>query len=179
MLSRRLFDIQVDDEFDTIPASVSSLSFDSPPVKDNDLMSVMTPTVKEIFFLIMTMILASGLEDHITSSLPKSTKRQREDDDNSRCSKRPKVCSDIKAVVTKLEENDDFIADGSRLHTLPTVTGKHADLKSITPQTLADVVKETTMTSSVTTRSSTADTRMNLKADISEEQRICICTRPF
>ncbi|CAC5411346.1 STG [Mytilus coruscus] len=83
-----------------------------------------------------------GMDDHITCkpSLKKSAKRQRLEDDSSRCSKRPKVCTDIKAVVTKLEENDDFIADGSRLHTLPTVTGKHSDLKSITSQTLADVV---------------------------------------
>ncbi|XP_076101747.1 M-phase inducer phosphatase-like [Mytilus galloprovincialis] len=140
MLSRRLFDIEVDDEFYTIPASVSSLSFDSPPVKDNAILSVMTPNSKRNLFLDDDDDSGLGMEDHFTSSLPKFSKRQRVDDDNSRCSKRPKVCSDIKAVVTKLEENDDFIADGSRLHTLPTVTGKHADLKIITSQTLTDVL---------------------------------------
>jgi hypothetical protein len=33
-----------------------------------------------------------------------------------------------------------MIADGSRGYVLPTVTGKHHDLKSITPTTLADVI---------------------------------------
>ncbi|XP_052090304.1 M-phase inducer phosphatase-like [Mytilus californianus] len=140
MLSKRLFDTY--DEFNVIPASVSTLSFDSTPVKANDLMSVMTPNIKRNLFPGDDDDSGLGMDDHITCTpnLRKSVKRQREDEDNYRCSKRPKVCTDIKAVVTKLEENDDFIADGSRLHTLPTVTGKHSDLKSITTQTLADVV---------------------------------------
>ncbi|CAC5366996.1 STG [Mytilus coruscus] len=140
MLSKRLFD--TDDEFDAISASVSTLSFDSTPVKADDLMSVMTPNIKRSLFPDDDDDSGLGMDDHInfTPSLTKSAKRQRKEDDNSRCSKRPKVCTDIKAVVTKLEENDDFIADGCRLYTLPTVTGKNSDLKSITSQTLADVV---------------------------------------
>ncbi|XP_076100845.1 M-phase inducer phosphatase-like [Mytilus galloprovincialis] len=140
MLSKRLFDTV--DEFDTFPAFVSTLSFDYTPVKTDNLTCVMTTNIKRSLFTDDDEDSGLGMDDHVnfTSSLQKSTKRQRADDDNSRCSKRPKVCSDIKAVVTKLEENDDFIADGSRLHTLPTITGKHSDLKSITPQTLADVV---------------------------------------
>ncbi|CAC5367022.1 STG [Mytilus coruscus] len=140
MLSKRLFD--TDDEFNTISASVSTLSFETTPVKTDNLMSVMTPNIKRSMFPDDDQDSGLGMEDHVTCTpgLQKSTKRQHEDDDNYRCSKRPKVCTDIKAVVTKLEENDDFIADGSRLHTLPTVTGKHSDLKNITPQTLAGVV---------------------------------------
>ncbi|XP_071167163.1 M-phase inducer phosphatase-like [Mytilus edulis] len=141
MLSKRLFDTV--DEFDTFPAFVSTLSFDSTPVKTDNLTCVMTSTnIKRSLFTDDDEDSGLGMDDQVNfiSSLQKSTKRQRADDDNSRCSKRTKVCSDIKAVVTKLEENDDFIADGSRLHTLPTITGKHSDLKSITPQTLADVV---------------------------------------
>ncbi|XP_063421003.1 M-phase inducer phosphatase-like [Mytilus trossulus] len=140
MLSRRLFNTC--DDFDVIPASMSSLRFDSTPVKADDLMSVITQNIKRTLFPDDDEDSGLGMDDHITfaPSLTKSAKRQRTEDDNSSCSKRPKVCTDIKAVVTKLEENDDFIADGSRLHTLPTVTGKHSDLRSITPQTLADVV---------------------------------------
>ncbi|VDI06893.1 M-phase inducer phosphatase 1 [Mytilus galloprovincialis] len=140
MLSRRLFDTC--DDFDVIPASISSLSFDSTPVKADDLMSVMTPNIKRSLFRVDDEDSGLGMDDHITCtpSLKKSAKRQREEDDNITCSKRPKVCTDIKAVVTKLEENEDLIADGSRLYTLPTVTGKHTDLKSITPQTLTDVL---------------------------------------
>jgi hypothetical protein len=37
-------------------------------------------------------------------------------------------------------ENDDLIADGSRTHALPTVTGKHSHLKIITSETLVDVM---------------------------------------
>ncbi|CAC5411345.1 unnamed protein product [Mytilus coruscus] len=124
-------------------ASISTLRFDSTPVKANDLMSVMAPNINRNQFPGDDEDSGLGMDDHITCkpSLKKSAKRQRLEDDCSRCSKRPKVCTDIKAVVTKLEENDDFIADGSRFHTLPTVTGKHSDLKSITSQTLADVVK--------------------------------------
>ena len=36
----------------------------------------------------------------------------------------------------------DLIADGSRDYTLPTIQGKHSDLKSISPEILADVMKE-------------------------------------
>ncbi|XP_071123932.1 M-phase inducer phosphatase 2-like [Mytilus edulis] len=140
MHSRRLFDTC--DDLDVIPASISSLRFDSSPVKANDIMSVLTPNIKQSLFFDDDEDSGLGMDDHITctTSLTKSAKRQRTEEDSSSCPKRSKVCTDIEAVITKLEENDDFIADGSRLHTLPTVTGKHSDLKSITPQTLADVV---------------------------------------
>ncbi|VDI63911.1 M-phase inducer phosphatase [Mytilus galloprovincialis] len=140
MLSKRLFDTDCD--FDAISASVSTLSFDATPVKADNLMSVMTPNIKRSLFPDDDEDSGLGMDDHITltHTLTKSAKRRYPEDDNSTCSKRPKVYPDIKAVVTKLEENDDFIADGSRIHTLPTVTGKHSDLKSITSQTLADVV---------------------------------------
>ncbi|XP_063416637.1 M-phase inducer phosphatase-like [Mytilus trossulus] len=140
MLSRRLFDTDCD--FDVIPACMSSLRFDATPVKTDDLMSVMTPNIKRSLFLDDDEDSGLGMDDHVTftPSLKKSAKRQRTEDGYSTCSKRPKVCTDIKAVVNKLEENDDFIADGSRCHILPTITGKHSDLRSITPQTLADVV---------------------------------------
>jgi hypothetical protein len=46
----------------------------------------------------------------------------------------------VKTVVNILAENDDLIADGSRTHALPTVTGKHSHLKIITSETLVDVM---------------------------------------
>ena len=48
MLSIRLFDTC--DDFELIPASLSSLSFVSTQVKANDLMSVMTPNIKRSLF---------------------------------------------------------------------------------------------------------------------------------
>ncbi|KAL4231465.1 M-phase inducer phosphatase 1 [Mactra antiquata] len=46
----------------------------------------------------------------------------------------------IKTMVQRLSTDNDVIADGSRLYTLPTITGKHSDLKSISPDTMNDVI---------------------------------------
>ncbi|CAG2221224.1 STG [Mytilus edulis] len=43
-------------------------------------------------------------------------------------------------VVNKLFEVDHLVADGSRPYCLPTIHGKNKDLKSITPETVADLV---------------------------------------
>jgi len=42
----------------------------------------------------------------------------------------------IKSMVQRLSTDTDVIADGSKPYTLPTISGKHSDLKSITPQTV-------------------------------------------
>ena len=63
--------------------------------------------------------------DDVTEVDTPSNKRQRED---------------VIDAVERLESND-LIADGSRVYTLPTITGKHSDLKSITSDTLADVIR--------------------------------------
>ena len=42
----------------------------------------------------------------------------------------------IKTVVSRMSSDGDVIADGSRPYTLPTVSGKHKDLKSISPDTV-------------------------------------------
>ncbi|KAL3865041.1 hypothetical protein ACJMK2_006674 [Sinanodonta woodiana] len=44
-------------------------------------------------------------------------------------------------TVDKLCGNTEFIADGSKPYCLPTVRGRHSDLKSLTPNTVADVLK--------------------------------------
>ena len=43
----------------------------------------------------------------------------------------------IKSAVERLSDNIELIADCSRPYTLPTVCGKHKDLKSITPKTVS------------------------------------------
>ena len=48
----------------------------------------------------------------------------------------------IKTVVTRMSSDGDVIADGSRPYTLPTVSGKHKDLKSISPDTVRPSVHE-------------------------------------
>ncbi|KAL5016402.1 hypothetical protein ScPMuIL_005991 [Solemya velum] len=46
----------------------------------------------------------------------------------------------VKIAVNRLTHEDDLIADGSRTYTLPTIPGKHSDLKSITPETLSRLI---------------------------------------
>ncbi|KAJ8317422.1 hypothetical protein KUTeg_005326 [Tegillarca granosa] len=47
----------------------------------------------------------------------------------------------VKTIVNRFENDNDLIADGSSSYCLPTIKGKHSDLKSITPGTLADVLR--------------------------------------
>ena len=63
--------------------------------------------------------------DDVTEIDTPSIKRQRDD---------------VIDAVERLESRD-LIADGSRAYTLPTIPGKHSDLKSITSDTLADVIR--------------------------------------
>ncbi|XP_053374194.1 M-phase inducer phosphatase 1-like [Mercenaria mercenaria] len=79
-----------------------------------------------------------------------SVKRLADDDltDDSPCTKKLRqVEEDFAAMTTQnvikaVErlESRDLVADGSRDYTLPTVPGKHGDLKSITHGTMADVL---------------------------------------
>ncbi|XP_052228863.1 M-phase inducer phosphatase 1-like [Dreissena polymorpha] len=46
----------------------------------------------------------------------------------------------IKTMVQKLSTDADVIADGSRPYILPTVVGKHKDLKAISPDTMSAVL---------------------------------------
>jgi hypothetical protein len=41
-------------------------------------------------------------------------------------------------VVHRLSTDEDVIADGSRPYILPTIAGKHSDLKSISPETVSE-----------------------------------------
>jgi rhodanese-related sulfurtransferase len=52
------------------------------------------------------------------------------------------LISSFQNIIKAVEqlETRDLIADGSRDYTLPTINGKHSDLASITPGTMADVV---------------------------------------
>nr|XP_022336118.1 M-phase inducer phosphatase-like [Crassostrea virginica] len=47
---------------------------------------------------------------------------------------------DIKAVVSRMVEESDLTGDGSQTCSLPTIPGKHPDLKSVTNQTVVDVI---------------------------------------
>ena len=48
--------------------------------------------------------------------------------------------STIIDAVDRLTTDKDLVADGSRDYTLPTIPGKHSDLKSISCDTMADVL---------------------------------------
>jgi hypothetical protein len=45
---------------------------------------------------------------------------------------------DVKDVVHRLSTDEDVIADGSSPYILPTIAGKHSDLKSISPETVSE-----------------------------------------
>ncbi|XP_033756996.1 M-phase inducer phosphatase-like isoform X2 [Pecten maximus] len=47
---------------------------------------------------------------------------------------------DVISAVERLVEEDDLIGNGTQNFCLPTIPGKHSDLKSITPETMADVL---------------------------------------
>ena len=44
---------------------------------------------------------------------------------------------DVISVVDRLVEERDLIGNGSQSHVLPTIPGKHADLKSISAETVS------------------------------------------
>ncbi|KAJ8316888.1 hypothetical protein KUTeg_004792 [Tegillarca granosa] len=46
----------------------------------------------------------------------------------------------IEHVLGRVGDESDLVSDGSRTYRLPTVRGKHQDLKCISPQTTADVL---------------------------------------
>ena len=144
MPSKRLF--QNSEESDLMVADICQLNLDSTPVKADDIISfVVTPNVKRSLFLEPDENSDLSKDDHVSitsdANKPTPTKRRRgKGDTHFACFKRSKSSDDVKTAVNILAENDDMIADGSRGYVLPTVTGKHHDLKSITPTTLADVI---------------------------------------
>ncbi|WAR26239.1 hypothetical protein MAR_011943, partial [Mya arenaria] len=48
---------------------------------------------------------------------------------------------EVKSVVNTLSMDPEVVADGSRLYTIPTVPGKHNDLKAISPDTVPSLTK--------------------------------------
>ena len=48
--------------------------------------------------------------------------------------------TDIISVVERLATKQNLVADGTRDYILPTIPGKHSDLKSISAETLSDVM---------------------------------------
>ena len=47
----------------------------------------------------------------------------------------------IVSAVDRLTSDEDLIADGSRVYSLPTISGKHKDLKTISPDTVSCIYK--------------------------------------
>ena len=71
----------------------------------------------------------------------------REEDDHTPVKPNKKIRTDatevrdsIKEALNKQMSCDDLIGDFSRGHSLETVVGKHQDLKSISPNTVADII---------------------------------------
>ncbi|XP_041371028.1 M-phase inducer phosphatase 1-like [Gigantopelta aegis] len=47
----------------------------------------------------------------------------------------------VKSAVDRLQRTENLIGDGSQNHVLPTTCGRHQDLKSISPQTVYDLLR--------------------------------------
>ena len=43
----------------------------------------------------------------------------------------------IVSALDRLTSDEDLVADGSRVYSLPTIPGKHKDLKAISPDTVS------------------------------------------
>ncbi|XP_021357822.1 M-phase inducer phosphatase-like [Mizuhopecten yessoensis] len=103
--------------------------------------------------------LANGRDTSFRRSLL-SGKRPRDDDEDS-CSPPPKSqrrgdgvsrralsfgdnlmleSRDVKTAVNRLVEEEDLVGDGTDTFCLPTIRGKHQDLKSISTHTMADIL---------------------------------------
>ncbi|XP_067656514.1 M-phase inducer phosphatase-like [Haliotis asinina] len=50
------------------------------------------------------------------------------------------ISKDMKTAVEKMQNQDDLIGDGSQNHSLPTIKGRHKDLKSVTPHTVCQLL---------------------------------------
>ena len=61
---------------------------------------------------------------------------------NRTCRQLPVYSNDIIDAVDKLTTERDLVADRSRDNILTTSQGKHSDLQSISPETLADVMND-------------------------------------
>ncbi|XP_046576862.1 M-phase inducer phosphatase-like [Haliotis rubra] len=46
----------------------------------------------------------------------------------------------MKSAVDKMEAEINLIGDGSKCHRLPTITGRHKDLKSVSPRTVSQLL---------------------------------------
>lgn len=139
MISRRLF--QNSDDADIMQSAIVTLNFDSTPEKESRrILSFITPNIKRNVFPQPDQDCSVCFDDQANTTLKKSAKRKPDNNDIS-LPKRRRHNVDLKTVVNILTENEQLIADGSRTYSLPTIQGKHQDLKSISPQTLADVVE--------------------------------------
>ena len=77
-------------------------------------------------------------DDHLD---PPSTRKRRKTSEGSvNLSDLQSPMSCIIQAVENLSTDSDLIADGSRTACLPTVAGKHHDLKSISPETVSSLV---------------------------------------
>lgn len=139
MLSRQLFQ---DGGFDETQHAQSYFDLQLTPSKEENVFSFLTPNVKRSNLFLGDDDEDSGFGGETPPcKIEPSLKRKRKDiDTNTALSKRCRQSDELKDVVNRLSENGDLIADGSRSHSLPTITGKHQDMKSISSQTLADLI---------------------------------------
>ena len=132
---------QSEAESEMMVTAICQLNFDSTPVKADDIMSIVTSNTKRNLFPEPGKESGPSIVDHTSKRKTMLANRRRgKDEITVTVRKRNESSDDAKTAVNILAENDDMIADGSRGYVLPTVTGKHHDLKSITPTTLADVI---------------------------------------
>lgn len=135
--SKELFDNS--DELGSMPESFASLRFDPTPVKSDDIMSIISPKVKRNLFD-KTAELSGFCKDIDSCSISK--KKPSLETECSVKERKIYITANLKEMVNKLADDSTLIADGSRTYVLPTISGsgKHQDLKSISPSVLAKVL---------------------------------------
>ncbi|XP_069141029.1 M-phase inducer phosphatase-like [Argopecten irradians] len=80
-------------------------------------------------------------DDEDCLSTPSKLQRRNEPVSRGSSSFGEKIVSrDVKDVVNRLAEEEDLIGDGTDKFCLPTIRGKHQDLKSISADTMSDIL---------------------------------------
>ncbi|XP_067656500.1 M-phase inducer phosphatase-like [Haliotis asinina] len=72
--------------------------------------------------------------------LPRQIKKQKTVDGVSKTPQKEVTSEAMKSALDKMEHEGDLIGDGSRVHSLPTILGRHKDLKSVSPQTVSQLL---------------------------------------
>ncbi|XP_069141026.1 M-phase inducer phosphatase 2-like [Argopecten irradians] len=101
-----------------------------------------SPSTSQVIILKRSLFSGKRRRDDDEDCLSTPSKLQRRDEPVSRGSSsfESPLSPDVKNAVNRLVEEEDLIGDGKDTFCLPTIRGKHQDLKSISADTMADIL---------------------------------------